>query len=232
METGKYKFPAVTVDVAVFTVDRGRLQLLLVQRGKEPFKGEWALPGGFLDIEKDRTLEEGALRELKEETGITPPFICQLGAWGKIDRDPRGRVITVAYYATINRSAKEVTKAQDDAQSLLWFNINYNESRRLLLLKYHRKPVKLAFDHEDIVITAIERLREDIMKLPVVAPLLERQTFSISEIGEYYEIILGHPVNSGELLSQLRSQKLISALTSRLFYFNADAFKKLELRKR
>ncbi len=144
---GKYVYdwprPMVTADAAVFAFLDGRPRLLLVQRKQEPFKGRWALPGGFVEIEED--LPEAAARELAEETGLTNVPLEQLRAFGKPGRDPRGRTITVAYFGIADRNWEQI-KAADDAADVRWFDIE-------------RLPA-MAFDHDEIARCAIERLKQ------------------------------------------------------------------------
>ena len=134
--TYKYPRPAVTADCVVITKE-GQPKVLLIQRGFDPYKGCWAFPGGFMNM--DETTEECAFRELMEETGLKVEELHQIGAYSKVDRDPRGRTITVAYLAIID-SPLEV-KGQDDAERAEWFPID--------------KLPKLAFDHEEIMFDAI-----------------------------------------------------------------------------
>lgn len=134
--TYKYPRPAVTADCVVIT-NEPQPKVLLIQRGDDPFKGAWALPGGFMNM--DETTEDCAIRELEEETGLKVATVFQIGAFSKVDRDPRGRSITVAYLAIID-SPKEV-KGQDDAAKAEWFPIN--------------ELPQLAFDHNDIMKDAI-----------------------------------------------------------------------------
>lgn len=139
--TYKYPRPAVTADVAVITTEQ-EAKVLLIQRGNEPYKGHWAFPGGFMDM--DETTEQCAIRELEEETGLKVSEVKQIGAYSKVDRDPRGRTITVAYLARIANAEK--VNGQDDAAKAEWFPIN------------NLPP--LAFDHEDIMKDAIELLQK------------------------------------------------------------------------
>lgn len=139
--TYKYPRPAVTADVAVITTEQ-EPKVLLIQRGNEPYKGHWAFPGGFMDM--DETTEQCAIRELEEETGLQISEVKQIGAYSKVDRDPRGRTITVAYIARIANAEK--VNGQDDAAKAEWFPIN------------NLPP--LAFDHEDIMKDAIELLQK------------------------------------------------------------------------
>lgn len=134
--TYKYPRPAVTADCVVMTKE-ATPQVLLIERGFEPFKGCWAFPGGFLNM--DETTEQCAIRELEEETGLVVKDLQQIGAYSKVDRDPRGRTITVAYLVLVDHPV-EVT-GQDDAAKAEWFSIN--------------KLPSLAFDHEDIMRDAI-----------------------------------------------------------------------------
>ena len=134
--TYKYPRPAVTADCVVMTRE-AMPQVLLIERGFEPFKGCWAFPGGFMDM--DETTEQCAIRELKEETGLVVEKVLQIGAYSKVDRDPRGRTISVAYLAVIDKPADVI--GQDDAARAQWFPIN--------------ALPPLAFDHEDIMRDAI-----------------------------------------------------------------------------
>lgn len=168
----RYPHPAVTADVVLFTIRDGRLQLLLIRRGGEPFKGHWALPGGFLDIDED--LEDCALRELEEETGIRGVYVEQLRTYGRPGRDPRERVISVAYYA-LAPSNQLAIKAASDAAEASWFPV--------------AELPPLAFDHEEIIQAAHERL---VAKLDysTIAFRLMPQQFTLSELQEVYEILL------------------------------------------
>ena len=134
--TYKYPRPAVTADCVVIT-NEPQPKVLLIQRGADPFKGAWAFPGGFMNM--DETTEECAIRELEEETGLKVSVLHQIGAYSKVDRDPRGRTITVAYLAIIDAPAP--VKGQDDAAKAEWFPIT--------------ELPHLAFDHYDIMHDAV-----------------------------------------------------------------------------
>ena len=138
MSASKIKSALVTVDCVVFGLDNKDLKVLLIQRNIEPFKDKWALPGGF--VRENETLEETALRELKEETGINKVFLEQLYSFGEPGRDPRGRVITVAYYALVNIN-EHILSATTDAKDASWFSVN--------------KLPSLAFDHAKIFFVAL-----------------------------------------------------------------------------
>ena len=133
--TYEYPRPAVTADCVVITKEI-EPKVLLIQRGNEPFKGQWAFPGGFMNM--DETTEQCAVRELEEETGLKISKIKQIGAYSKVDRDPRGRTVTVAYLAIIDKV--EAVKGLDDAAKAQWFSLS--------------DLPKLAFDHEEIMADA------------------------------------------------------------------------------
>lgn len=134
--TYKYPRPAVTTDCVVFTQEE-EPKVLLIQRGNEPYKGCWAFPGGFMNMEE--TAEECAVRELKEETGLTVNQIQQIGAYSKVDRDPRGRTVSIAYLAIVD--APTAVSGMDDAAKAAWFPLS--------------SLPDLAFDHQDIMADAI-----------------------------------------------------------------------------
>ncbi len=147
---GKYCYdyprPAVSSDCVLFGFDGKDLNILLIERGKEPYKGRWAFPGGFLNI--DETVEQCAKRELKEETGLDNINLRQLGAFSDVDRDPRGRVISVVFYAVVNMNDTDPV-AGDDAAGARWFRTG--------------DVPPLAFDHDLVMQTALERLRSDLI---------------------------------------------------------------------
>ena len=134
----EYPRPAVSVDIVAIREKEGRRELLLIQRKNEPYMNCWALPGGFLDM--GETLEQAAERELKEETGLEINSLRQLGAFSKVDRDPRTRVISVAYFAEL--ASGQTAIAADDAQDVGWFNLD--------------KLPELGFDHDEMIKLALE----------------------------------------------------------------------------
>ena len=168
----EYPHPAVTTDIVIFTVRDKQLKLLQIMRGGEPFKGKWALPGGFVQLDED--LETGARRELEEETGVSGVYLEQLYTYGAVDRDPRERVITVAYSALI-ASDKIVLQAATDAEAVGWFSMD--------------ELPELAFDHKKIVDMAHQRL---VAKLDysTIAFQFMPDEFTLSELQDVYEIIL------------------------------------------
>ena len=142
MYSYKYPRPALTADCIVFARNELDFRVLLVQRANEPYKGKWAFPGGFMNM--DETTEEAARRELKEETGLIVDDIRQIGTFDRVDRDPRGRVITVAYFVVID-GIREV-KGGDDAAVARWFSI--------------QNLPELAFDHQEIMEVTLRKLRD------------------------------------------------------------------------
>ena len=180
----------LTVDLVIFTIRDGALHVLLIQRGIEPFKGRWALPGGF--ILKGESLEEAARRELEEEAGVHEVYLEQLYTFGEPGRDPRGRVITVAYYALI-ASDVEVSGGSD-ASAAQWFPVSRTPS--------------LAFDHSGIVDYALERIRNKLEYTTVGFELLPKK-FTLSALQQVYEAILGKELDKRnfrrkiEMLDQL-----------------------------
>ena len=168
----EYPHPAVTADIVIFTIRERRLKLLLIRRAGEPYRGKWALPGGFVNI--DEGLDEAARRELAEETGVTGVYLEQLYTFGRPGRDPRERVITVAYYALIP-SEKLRLRAASDAEAVGWFAMD--------------ELPELAFDHDEIVDMAHRRLAAKLDYSTIALAFLPEQ-FTLSELQEVYETIL------------------------------------------
>ncbi len=166
----KYPHPSVTTDCVIFGFDGARLMVLLIQRGIEPYKGRWAFPGGFLKM--DESAEEGALRELQEETGLRGAYIRQFHTFTAPQRDPRERVITIAYYALVRM---QEVKGGDDAADARWFALT--------------EVPQLAFDHDQILRKAEQALRLQIHFEPIGFELLPNQ-FTIKELQSLYEAIL------------------------------------------
>jgi 8-oxo-dGTP diphosphatase len=209
----------VTVDIVIFTVREGSLQVLLVKRGVPPFEGQCAIPGGFL--REGESLEEAALRELHEETGVRNVFLEQLYTFGDPKRDPRGRVITVAYYALI-ASDKLTLVAGADAAEAQWFRAN--------------SLPPLAFDHKHILDYAVERLRNKLEYTTVGFQLLPEK-FTLGELQAVYEAILGKQLDKRNfrrkigllgILKPLREWQHTGRKPAQLFRFAASRFEKLK----
>ena len=175
----KYERPSVTVDTVIFTLRANELQVLLVQRKNWPYKGMWAIPGGFIHM--DESLEEAARRELAEETGVNDPdiYLEQLFTFGDPGRDPRTRVITVVYFALISSEHLHL-HADSDAAAADWFSAY--------------TPPPLAFDHADILAYAIQRLRYKLEYTALAFQLLP-ETFTLTELQGAYEHILNEKLD-------------------------------------
>ncbi|MBR5983747.1 MAG: NUDIX hydrolase [Bacteroidales bacterium] len=168
--TYKYPHPALTADCVIFGFDGKELKILLIERGNEPCKGCWAFPGGFMNI--DETIEQCARRELKEETGLEPANIEQFHTFSDVNRDPRERVVTVAFIGLVKQS--EVVGG-DDAARAQWFAI--------------KDIPRLAFDHDYILRVAQRSLKERIHFEPIGFELMEDE-FSMPDLQRLYEAIL------------------------------------------
>lgn len=188
----KYPHPAVTTDCVIFGFDGSELQVLLIERGIEPFKGKWAFPGGFLNM--DETAQEGALRELKEETGLKNAYIEQFNTYSDPGRDPRERVITIAHYALVR--IQEV-KGGDDAAKAQWFPID--------------EVPQLAFDHDKILRDAMRKLRERIHFEPIGFELLPEK-FTMRDLQILYESILGVKFDRRNFAKKMMHYELLNQL--------------------
>lgn len=214
----RYPHPAVTTDCVIFGFDGERLQVLLIERGIEPFKGRWAFPGGF--IKMDETAEQGALRELKEETGMENAYIQQFHTFSNPNRDPRERVITIAYYALVK--IQEV-QGGDDAASARWFPLD--------------EIPPLAFDHDYMLRMATQRLRQEIHFQPIGFELLP-QKFTLKELQSLYEAILGISFDRRNFAKKMLHLEILNELDetiwptpkreAKLFSFNAEKYEKLK----
>lgn len=209
----------VTVDVVIFTVRGTELQVLLIKRGVPPFEGHYAIPGGF--VHEDESLEEAALRELYEETGVRNLFLEQLYTFGEPKRDPRGRVVTVAYYALIASDKLSLTAGADAAEAG-WFSMGALPG--------------LAFDHDRILHCAVERLRNKLEYTTVGFQLLPEK-FTLGELQAVYEAILEKQLDKRNfrrkiallgILKPLREWRRAGRKPAQLFRFAAERFEKLK----
>ena len=171
MYTYKYPHPAVTTDSVIFGFDGTSINILLIERGIDPYKGAWALPGGFLNI--DESVEDCAKRELQEETNIKDVYLEQFHTFSAVERDPRERVLTIAFFALVSKDKFEVI-AGDDANKAQWYEWN------------NLPP--LAFDHADIIRMAREKLQEQLRISPIAFKLLDK-VFKMDELQRIYELI-------------------------------------------
>ncbi len=208
----------VTVDIVIFTIQSGTLRVLLVKRAAPPFQGQFAIPGGF--VHEGESLEEAAIRELREETGVADVYLEQLYSFGDPKRDPRDRVITVAYFALI--SADRSLRAGTDAAEADWWPMD-------------RLP-PLAFDHDNILRYALERLRNKLEYTTVGFQLLPEK-FTMTELQEVYEAILGKKLDKRNFRRKLALLKILKPLPeyrrggqrpAQLHTFQAARFEKLK----
>jgi 8-oxo-dGTP diphosphatase len=197
----EYPRPSVSVDLVIFTIAEDDLKVLLIRRGTDPFKGQWALPGGFVEI--DESLEKAAARELQEEVGVTKVYLEQLFTFGDPARDPRGRVISVAYFALIDADQQRIVAASDAADAQWHSVFKKNKGNKTVL--------KLAFDHQNILDYAVWRLRNKIEWTTVGYELLPKK-FTLSELQRVYEIILQKPVDKRNFRKKILAQGEIREL--------------------
>jgi 8-oxo-dGTP diphosphatase len=203
----------------VFGLDAEDLKVLLVRRGLPPFEGRWALPGGFVHMVE--TLDDAARRELREETGLKDVYLEQLYTFGDIRRDPRGRVVSVAYYALVNLADHRV-QAATDASDAAWFAVS--------------DLPRLAFDHDRILAAASERLKGKVRYQPIGFELLPPK-FTLSQLQRLYETVLERPLDKrnfrkkilsmGVLVETDEVQQDVAHRAARLYRFDEDRYRRL-----
>jgi 8-oxo-dGTP diphosphatase len=212
----------LTVDCVVFGFDEAELKVLLIRRGLAPFKGKWALPGGFVRV--DETVDEAARRELLEETGLKDVFLEQLYTFGTVNRDPRERVVSIAYYALVELAKHPATGATD-ASEAAWFPA--------------AQPPALAFDHAEILQAAAQRLRGKVRYEPIGFELLPEK-FTLSQLQHLYEAVLQTEVDKRNFRKKILGMGLLVPLKeqlrtgahrpAQLFRFDARKYAALEKR--
>jgi len=209
----------VTVDIVIFTIQSEELKVLLVKRGIPPFKGQLALPGGF--VHEDESLDEAAMRELREETGVSDVYLEQLYSFGDPERDPRERIVTVAYYALIAPDRSQLAAGTDTTEAVWW--------------RLSKLPA-LAFDHRKILDYALERLRNKLEYTTVGFQLLPAK-FSLTELQGVYEAILGKKLDKRNFRRKIELLKILKPMSeyrrggqrpARLYRFAATRFEKLK----
>ncbi len=223
MAIDEYPRPSLTVDIVIFTLRENRLQVLLIRRANQPFAGYWALPGGFVQV--DESLEDAAARELSEETGIEQAYLEQLYTYGDPERDPRGRVVSVAYFALIPADASVRSEGGSDASQASWFPLD--------------ELPDLAFDHAEIISYAIRRVRYKLEYTAVGFELLP-ESFTLSEIQKTYEIILGEPLDKRNFRRRMLESGIIEPTQfkrgkggrpARLYRYREDAVAEIKARR-
>lgn len=187
----QYETPLVTVDIVVFTIQNNQLKVLLIQRKQAPFEHMWAIPGGF--IHTGETLEEAASRRLREETNLVNIYLEQLYSFADPARDPRARVITVSYYALIS-AEKLRLEARANAEDVRWFSIS--------------ELPELAFDHQEIVLFALSRLKERLETSSVSFQLLPEK-FTLTELQRVYELVLDKTLDKRNFRKKILSSGIL-----------------------
>lgn len=200
-----FERPLTTVDLVIFSVREEGLTVLLVQRPSqagEPFPGKWALPGGFIDTARDPDLEASARRKLKEKTGVEAPYLEQLGSFGSATRDPRGWSATHVYFALVS---DEITpRPGANASDSRWFE-----------LRGERVGESLAFDHAEILRTALARLRSKVEYTSLPAFLLPGE-FTLTQLQKTYEVILGRALEKKAFRTRILAAEILETLPRKL----------------
>lgn len=198
-----FQTPLCSVDIAIFCLQNDELRVLLMKRPNsesEPFRDEWALVGGFVDIEKDENLLATAHRKLFEKTAISAPYLEQLGSWGSKERDPRFWSVTIAYFALLPKSANLSTIAGGNAQDIKWAKVTGNGIEE-----------SLAFDHKEILSEAIKRLRNKVEYTSLPAYLLGEK-FTLAQLQKSFEVILGRKLEKSAFRTRIHSANIIEGL--------------------
>ena len=186
-----FESPGVTVDLVLFTVNENRLKVMLVKRAEEPFRDDWSLPGGF--IKKGESLDDAAQRVLIEKTGVNDVYIEQLYTFGEPKRDPRSRVVTVAYIALIPWQSLPQPES-DKVTDLTWLPVDHLP--------------KLAFDHKAIIGYAVTRLRAKVSYSNIVYGLMPKQ-FRLSELQNMYECIINDKLDKRNFRKRMLATGLL-----------------------
>jgi ADP-ribose pyrophosphatase YjhB (NUDIX family) len=197
-----FERPLTTVDLAIFSVNDEALRVLLVQRpdhSDDPYPGQWALPGGFVDVHTDRDLQSTALRKLKEKTGVEAPYLEQVGSWGSATRDPRGWSATHLYLALLPDAQIALTPG-GNAPDVQWSTLNGT-----------RVKERLAFDHAELLKAAVLRLRNKVEYTSLPAFLMPNE-FTLTELQRVYEIVLGRPLEKKAFRTRMLAMDLLEEL--------------------
>lgn len=210
----------LSVDAVVFGYEEGHISVLLIKRKYAPFKGEWAIPGGF--VKNEESLEDAVERELFEETGVKISYLEQLYTFGSPDRDPRTRVVSIAYFGLVRPNTFKIY-ASTDAEEVKWFKIN--------------ELPKLSFDHKEILKVAIERLQGKITYEPIGFELLDKK-FPFSDLEKLYTTLLGREIDRRNFRKKIVSLNVLDELSekvskgsgrpAKLFQFNQKRYFQLK----
>ncbi len=193
--------PMVTVDVVIFTVRNSRLQVLVMNREADPEEGKWSIPGGFLDVDCDESLESAALRKIKEKTGVESPYLEQLETIGNLTRDPRGWSVTVAYFALIN--IEDIRIKPGVASQTLWVDVD--------------DPIleELAFDHGSIYAHALERLRNKVAYTALPVHLLPK-AFTLTDLKTVFEIIMETTLEKSAFRRRIKEADIVVPIPGKM----------------
>jgi 8-oxo-dGTP diphosphatase len=181
----KYKHAVISTDTAIFSVQHDELLVLLIKMKKKPFTNRWALPGGL--IRGDEDLLTAARRILREKTGVLPSYLAQVGAFGRVDRDPFGRVVSVAYFALIPNDRLALTTSPEYA-GIAWTPV--------------RKATQLAYDHTSMLASAVAELRRQVESTNIVSSLMPDE-FTLTELQRVYEALLGRSLDKRNFRKRL-----------------------------
>ena len=213
-----FDVPLMMVDMAIFSILDERLQVLIVKRAQYPSKGQWALPGGFVDINKDLSLTDTAKRKLKAKTGVATPYVEQVESFGGPDRDPRGWSVTVAYMALISAAGIELM-SDEASDEVLWVPV-----------QDVTRNYKLAFDHQKIFAVCLERLKRKVQYTSLPVNLLP-SSFTLTQLQQTFEIVMGQTVEKKSfrrrmldagILDETGEMKTGSSRPAKLYRVNAQ----------
>ena len=189
--------PLTTVDMAIFSVIDGNVQVLLIRRAQHPAQGQWALPGGFIDLQQDRQLADAAKRKLQEKTGVRPAYLDQVETFGSADRDPRGWSVTILYYALIDATGLEL-QTHESATETRWAPL------------HEAQQVNLAFDHQQLLAAAHQRLKAQVEYTALPVHLMPEE-FTLSELQKVFEVILEKPLEKKSFRRRIQDANILQA---------------------
>lgn len=192
-----FKYVVIATDIVIFTIDEGELKVLMIKMKKDPFKGMWAVPGGLVRV--NESVDDSAKKHLKNKTGVDNVYLEQLYTFGEVDRDPLGRVVSVAYFALIPNNSIAL-KTTEEYEKVDWFSI--------------KKLPKLAYDHHKIVKMAVERLKAKLEYSNIVYGLLPKE-FTLTELQKMYELILEKELDKRNFRKKILSLNIIKNTNKR-----------------